>query len=96
MERPASWPVPLAAIGSILATVATLLQYIQTHRAGQPGGYLPMVFGALAVGLLVAGCYYFAKPQAARSGFSAVILGALASLAFFGTLLVTLIWGFGS
>ena len=96
MERSASWPVLLAAIGSILATVATLLQYIQAHRAGQSGGYLPMVFGALAVGLLVAGCGYFAKPQAARSGLAAALLGVLASTIFIGVLFVTLIWGFGS
>ena len=96
MERSASWPVSLAAIGSTLATVATLLQYIQAHRAGQPSGYLPILFGALAVGLLVTGCSYFAKPRAARSGLAAALLGVLASTIFIGVLFVTLIWGFGS
>ena len=96
MERSVSWPVPVVAIGSVLATVATLFQYIQAHHVGQPGGYLPIVFGAIAVGLLVAGCGYFAKPQTARSGFAAVLLGVIASMAFFGVLLATLIWSFGS
>jgi hypothetical protein len=96
MERSASLPVPLAAIGSVLATAATLLLYIQAHHAGHPGGYAPVMLGAIAVGLLVAGCSYFGKLQAARSGFAAILLGVLASVAFFGILFVTLIWGFGS
>ena len=96
MERSASWPLPLAAIGSVLATAATLFQYIQAHRAGESGGYLPIVFGAFAVGLLVAGCSYFAKPEAARSILTSGLLGALASGAFIATLFATLIWAFGS
>ena len=96
MERSKTWPVPFADIGSILATVATLLRYIQSNQTGQPGGYLPMVFGALAVGVLVIGCSYYAKPQSARSGSTAVLLGALASVAFVGSLFATVIWGFGS
>jgi hypothetical protein len=96
MERSAPWLVLLTAIGSILATATTLLQYIQAHRIGQPGGYLPMIFGALAIGLLVAVCGYFAKPQAVRSGSAAVLQGVLASMASLSILFVTLIWGFGS
>lgn len=96
MERPGSWPVPLTAIGSVLITTATLVQYIQTHRAGQSGGYLPIVFGAFAFGLLVAGCDYFAKPKAARSAHTSSVIGTLASAAFFAVVLAALIWSFGS
>lgn len=96
MEKSASWLVLVASIGSILATSATLLQYIQAHREAQPGGYLPIILGAVFVGLLVAGCNYFAKLQNQRSGFTAVLLGVLASIVFIGILFVTLIWSFGS
>lgn len=96
MERPASWPVLLTAIGSFLITTATLVQYIQAHRAGQSGGYLPIVFGAFAFGLLVAGCDYFPKPKAARSAHTSSLLGMLASGAFFAVVLGALIWTFGS
>ena len=96
MERSASWPIPLAVIGSVLATAVTLFQYIQAHRAGQAGGYLPIVIGALVVGLLVAGCGYFAKQEAARSALASGLLGALASAAFIAILFVTLIGAFGS
>lgn len=77
MEKSTSWPVPLVAIGSILATAATLLQYIHAHRVGHSGGYLPIVFGALTVGLIVAGCGYFAKPKAVRSALTSIFLGCV-------------------
>jgi hypothetical protein len=96
MERSASWPISVAAIGSILVTVATLLVHIQAHRAGQSGGYLPIILGAISVGLLVSGCDYFARPPVVRTRFASVLTGALASLTFTGVLLTALILGFGS
>jgi hypothetical protein len=39
MKKSVSWVVPVAAIGSAFFTAATLLQYMQAHRAAQSGGH---------------------------------------------------------
>ncbi len=96
MERSASWQLSIAVIGSILATAATLFQYIQAYHAGQSGGYLPIVLGTFTVFLLVAGSSYFAKPESARSALASSLLGAFVSAAFIAILFVTIIGAFGS
>jgi len=96
MEKSASWLIAIAAIGSVLAAAATLLHYIQSHRVGQPGGYLALALGTITVGVLVAGCSHFAKPEATRSAPTSGLQGAFASLAFVAIVFVTLIWGFGT
>ena len=96
MEKSSAWLFALAVTGSVFATAATLLQYVQANRAGQPGGYLPILSGALIVGLLVALIGYFATLKGARSALTASLLGVFASVAFTAILVVTLIWGFGS
>lgn len=95
MER-TTWFVPLAAIGSILVTAATFLQYAHAHRADQPGGYLPIFLGALAIGLLATLCSYFVASKPARSAFTAFVSGVSAAVVFAVVLVVTLIWSFGS
>jgi hypothetical protein len=94
MERRARWYVLLAAIGSVLIACATLLQYIHAHRAGQPGGYLPLALGALADGLLVAMCGRLTAPRS--TAIAIAVVGIVASVTFAAVLVVTLIWGFGS
>ena len=96
MGKSASWLIVIAAIGSVVAAVATLLHYIQSHHAGQPGGYLALTLGAITVGVLVAGCSYFANPETARSVPTSGLQGGLALLAFLVIVFVTLIWGFGT
>lgn len=94
MERRARWYVLLAALGSVLITCATLLQYIHAHRTGQPAGYLPLALGALAAGLLVAMCSRLAAPKS--TAIVIAIIGTLATVTFATILVVTLIWSFGS
>jgi len=94
MERRARLYVILAAIGSVLIACATLLQYISAHRTGVPGGYLPIVLGSLATGLLVAMFSRLAAPKSTATVLA--VIGLLASAAFAAILVVTLIWGFGS
>lgn len=96
MQRAGYWLVPITAIGSVIVTIATLMVYIQAHRAGQPGGYLPMLLGAFSVGLLVTGCNYFIAPRVVRSGLVSISLGSFASLIFLGVLVAALISSFGS
>ncbi len=55
-----------------------------------------MTLGTITVGVLVAGCSYFAKPEVARSAPTSGLQGTLASLAFVAIVFVTLIWGFGT
>ena len=96
MGRSSQWSIPLAVIGSILIASATFLQYAKAHRAGQPGGYFPIILGALVVGLLATLCSYFSQLKLTRSASVAVLSGATASIAFFAVLLATLISCFGS
>jgi hypothetical protein len=70
--------------------------HIQAHRVGEPGGYIPIILGALSVGLLVSGCTYFAAPQHVRSGVASTLPGVLASVTFAGVLSAVLILAFGS
>ena len=96
MERTLQWPVPLAAIGTIIVTAATFWRYALDHHEGLPGGYLPIAIGTLLVGLLVALCSYFARPTPLRRAFPAIASGVVASIAFMIVLLATLIASFGS
>ena len=93
MEKPSQWQIPLAVVGAIIVTSMTFLQYVQAHREGHPGGYLPLAIGALFVGIVVSACTYF---SGRRHVFSAIACGIGTAVLFIGVLLATITWSYGS
>ena len=64
MKKNPAWAISGAAIGSSVIAAVTILHFIQTNRAGVPGGYAAFLAGAIGVGLLAAIFYHlYATPE---------------------------------
>ena len=96
MQKAAYWFFSFAIVGTVGVTALTLLQYISAHREHRPGGYFPIFFGALLIGLITMVSSYFASSASDRSVSQAVTAGLLSAIAFFGILTVVLILAFGT
>ena len=93
MQQRSWWVIPTAVLGSVAVVAATLLHYVQAHRLGAPGGYLPLAWGAGGVGLIAGVANFLLSPAALRP---ALITFLAVTLATAGLLAATLIWAFGS
>jgi hypothetical protein len=84
--------IPIAVLGSSIVVAATLFQYFQAYRLGEPGGYIPIIFGAGGIGFIAGIANFLFFPKL----WLAIIIFLIVMLITANVLIATLIWAFGS